>query len=60
MWFGHMFFKQGMSPDQDKVAHIKAWQAPKSKDKVKSFLQWYKCSSSQISLSSRRPSATPS
>ena len=39
MWFGHIFSKQGMSPDPAKVAHIKAWPAPTSKDEVKSFLQ---------------------
>ena len=39
MWFGHIFSKQGMSPDPAKVAHIKAWPAPQNKDKVKSFLQ---------------------
>ena len=25
MWFGHIFSKQGMSPDPEKVKHIKAW-----------------------------------
>ena len=39
MWFGHIFSKQGMSPDPEKVRHIKAWPAPKNKDEVKSFLQ---------------------
>ena len=39
IWFGHLFSKQGMWADPDKVAHIKAWPAPKSKDEVKSFLQ---------------------
>ena len=39
MWFGHIFSRQGMSPDPAKVAHIKAWPAPQSKDEVKSFLQ---------------------
>ena len=39
MWFGHIFSKQGMLPDPAKVAHIKAWPAPKTKEEVKSFLQ---------------------
>ena len=39
MWFGHIYSKQGMSPDPAKVDHIKAWPAPKNKDEVKSFLQ---------------------
>ena len=39
MWFGHIYSKQGMSPDPAKVDHIKAWPAPTSKDEVKSFLQ---------------------
>ena len=39
MWFGHIYFKQGMSPDPAKVEHIRAWPAPTSKDEVKSFLQ---------------------
>ena len=39
MWFGHIFSKQGMSPDPEKVRHIKAWPAPQSKDEVKSFRQ---------------------
>ena len=25
MWFGHIFSKQGMSPDAEKVKYIKAW-----------------------------------
>ena len=39
MWFGHIYSKQGMSPDPAKVEHIRAWPAPTSKDEVKSFLQ---------------------
>ena len=39
MWFGHIYSKQGMSPDPAKVEHIKAWPAPKSKEEVKAFLQ---------------------
>ena len=39
MWFGHIYSKQGMSPDPAKVDHIKAWPAPKMKEEVKSFLQ---------------------
>ena len=39
MWFGHIFTKQGMSPDPAKVKHIKDWPALKSKEEVKSFLQ---------------------
>ena len=39
MWFGHIYSKQGMSPDPAKVEHIKVWPAPKSKEEVKSFLQ---------------------
>ena len=38
-WFGHIFTKQGMSPDPEKVAHIKNWTTPKDKTEVKSFLQ---------------------
>ena len=39
MWFGHIYSKQGMSPDPEKVEHIKAWPAPETKEEVKSFLQ---------------------
>ena len=39
MWFGHIYSKQGMSPDPAKVEHIKVWPAPKFKEEVKSFLQ---------------------
>lgn len=39
MWFRNIFSKQGMSPDPEKVEHIKAWKAPASKEEVKSFLQ---------------------
>ena len=39
VWFGHVFNKQGMSPDPEKVKTIKAWPAPKDKSEVKSFLQ---------------------
>ena len=39
MWFGHIYSKQRMSPDPAKVAHMKAWPVPKSKDEVKSFLK---------------------
>ena len=38
-WFGNIYSKEGMSPDPEKVADIKAWQAPKDKSEVKSFLQ---------------------
>ena len=39
IWFGNVFHKQGMSPDPDKVANIRAWPAPEDKAAVKSFLQ---------------------
>ena len=39
LWFGHIFTKQGMSPDPEKVAHIKQWPVPLDKSEVKSFLQ---------------------
>ena len=39
IWFGNVFHKQGMSPDPEKVANIKAWPAPEDKAAVKSFLQ---------------------
>ena len=39
MWYGHIYSKQGISPDPAKVDHIKVWPAPKSKDEVKSVLQ---------------------
>ena len=38
-WFGHIFSKQGMSPDPEKVETIKQWPEPKDKSEVKSFLQ---------------------
>ena len=34
-----MFSKEGMSPDPEKVEHIKSWLEPKDKSEVKSFLQ---------------------
>ena len=39
VWFGHVFSRQGMSPDPEKVKTIKAWPVPKDKSEVKSFLQ---------------------
>ena len=39
MWFGHIYLKQEISMDPAKVAHIKVWPAPKSKDEVKSALK---------------------
>ena len=39
LWFGHIFSADGMSPDPDKVEHIKKWPVPESKAEVKSFLQ---------------------
>ena len=38
-WFGHIFSKQGMSPDPEKVQTIKDWPEPENKEAVKSFLQ---------------------
>jgi transposase InsO family protein len=38
-WFGNTYTKQGMSPDPEKVAMIKAWPRPEDKAAVKSFLQ---------------------
>ena len=38
-WFGHVFSKQGMSPDPEKVEAIRQWKAPRDKAGVKSFLQ---------------------
>ena len=38
-WFGHIYSKQGMSPDPEKVEAIRQWEAPKDKAGVKSFLQ---------------------
>ena len=39
IFFGHVFSKEGMSPDPEKVEHIKSWPEPKEKSEVKSFLQ---------------------
>jgi hypothetical protein len=39
IFFGHVFSKEGMSPDPEKVEHIKSWPEPKDKSEVKSFLQ---------------------
>ena len=39
VWFGHIYTKQGMSPDPAKVEHIWAWEPPRDKSEVKSFLQ---------------------
>ena len=39
VWFGHIYTKQGMSPDPEKVEHIQAWAPPRDKTEVKSFLQ---------------------
>ena len=38
-WFGHIYSKEGMSPDPEKCRVIKDWTAPKSNADVKSFLQ---------------------
>ena len=39
LWFGHIYSKEGMSPDPEKVKKIKEWPEPQSKSKIKSFLQ---------------------
>ena len=39
MSFGHIYLKQGMSANLDKVKYIKNWRALQSKEEVKSFLQ---------------------
>ena len=39
IFFGHVFSKEGMSPDPEKVENIKKWPEPKDKSEVKSFLQ---------------------
>ena len=39
VWFGHTFTKHGMSPDPEKVQHIKQWPVPKDNAEVKSLLQ---------------------
>ena len=39
LWFEHIFSKEGMSPDPEKVNHIRNWPPPKDKSEVKSFLQ---------------------
>ena len=39
LWFGHVFSKDGMSPDPEKVETIRQWPAPTSKAEIKSFLQ---------------------
>ena len=31
LWFGHIFSKEGMSPDPEKVNHIRNWPPPKDK-----------------------------
>ena len=38
-WFRHIFSKQGMSPDPEKVEVIAQWKAPEDKTGVKSFLR---------------------
>ena len=48
LWFGNIFSKQGMSPDPQKVANIKAWPSPKDKAEVKSFLQTVQFSSTYM------------
>ena len=39
LWFGHIYNKQGMSADPEKVQMIKNWNRPQDKAGVKSFLQ---------------------
>ena len=39
LWFRHVFSKEGMLPDPDKVACIKDWLEPADKLEVKFFLQ---------------------
>ena len=39
LWFGHIFSKEGMSPDPEKVDHIRNWPEPEDKTAIKSFLQ---------------------
>ena len=39
LWFGHIYSKQGMSPDPSKTKMIQNWPAPTSKSETKSFLQ---------------------
>ena len=38
-WFGHVYSELGMSVDPDRKEVIRAWEAPKDKKEVKSFLQ---------------------
>ena len=39
LWFGHIYDKQGMRVDPDKVQLIMDWPSPKDKAAIKSFLQ---------------------
>ena len=39
LWFGHVYNKEGMSLDPQKVENIKSWPRPIDKSEVKSFLQ---------------------
>ena len=38
-WFGYIYSERGMEVDAERKAVIKAWEAPKDKKEVKSFLQ---------------------
>ena len=38
-WFGYVYSERGMEVDAERKAVIKAWEAPKDKKEVKSFLQ---------------------
>ena len=38
-WFGHIYSELGMAVDPERKEVIRAWEAPKDKKEVKSFLQ---------------------
>ena len=55
-WFGHIYSKDGMSPDPEKCKVIKDWPEPTTIADVKSFLQTVQFNSKFLAGRPREPS----